>query len=353
MSQKLLQRLAAIVASLWLLIFLAACGGLASGNARSSAPLPATVRNALTTMGSAQSEGTMIRIFKESAELEVWKETGDGTYRLFKIYEICAYSGVLGPKIREGDRQAPEGFYTITPGLMHPNSNYYLAFNTGFPNKYDRAYGRTGSNLMVHGDCSSSGCYSMTDESIAEIYALVRESFAGGNPSVQLQIYPFRMTPRNMARHRDSEHWDYWQNIKTGYDYFEITRRPPTWDVCGRDYVFNATGPGGAALDATAACPVLSRDSVLLAQVDARNTADLAAMQTELAALEVEQEAAANAAAQAAAVAQQEEAERLALQQRGEAIGGFFGGLFGGGQPPAAQTPAPGAAPQPLPAPSR
>ena len=118
----------------------------------------------------------LVRLFKEEAELEVWKQDRDGHFALLKTYPICRWSGELGPKIKEGDRQAPEGFYTITPGLMNPNSNYYLAINMGFPNAYDKANGRTGNFLMIHGDCSSRGCYAMTDEQIAEIYALARES---------------------------------------------------------------------------------------------------------------------------------------------------------------------------------
>ena len=101
----------------------------------------------------------LVRVFKDESELEVWKQTRDGQYALLKTYPICKWSGDLGPKKKEGDRQAPEGFYTITPGQMNPNSNYYLAFNTGFPNAYDRSHGYTGSELMVHGDCSSRGCY--------------------------------------------------------------------------------------------------------------------------------------------------------------------------------------------------
>ena len=117
----------------------------------------------------------LVRIFKQESELEVWKEDKSGSYALLKTYPICRWSGELGPKVKEGDRQAPEGFYTITPGLMNPNSSYYLAINMGFPNAYDRANGRSGAFLMIHGDCSSRGCYAMTDEQIAEIYALARE----------------------------------------------------------------------------------------------------------------------------------------------------------------------------------
>ena len=81
-----------------------------------------------------------------------------------------------GPNFKEGDRQAPEGFYNIRPHQMNPKSSYYLSFNMSFPNKFDRTRGRTGSNLMVHGACSSAGCYSMTDEQVLEIYAFAREA---------------------------------------------------------------------------------------------------------------------------------------------------------------------------------
>ena len=140
----------------------------------------------------------LVRLFKEESELEVWKQDNTGRFELLKTYPICRWSGELGPKIKLGDRQAPEGFYTITPGQMNPNSNYYLAINTGFPNAYDRANGRTGEFLMIHGDCSSAGCYAMTDEQIAEIYALARESFFGGQKRVP---DPGLSVPDDAAQH--------------------------------------------------------------------------------------------------------------------------------------------------------
>src|SRR6185436_4277311 len=169
----------------------------------------------------------LVRLFKQEAELEVWKQDAAGRYELLKTYPICRWSGELGPKIREGDRQAPEGFYTITPAQMNPNSAYYLSFNIGYPNAYDRAWGRTGSQLMVHGDCSSAGCYAMTDEQISEIYALGRESFFGGQRAFQIQAYPLRMTALNMAKHRNSPHFAFWKNLKQGYDHFEVSRLEP------------------------------------------------------------------------------------------------------------------------------
>ncbi len=186
----------------------------------------------------------LVRIFKEESELEVWKENTGGRYDLLKVYPICRWSGELGPKVREGDRQAPEGFYAITPGLMNPNSNYYLAINTGFPNAYDKANGRSGAFLMIHGDCSSRGCYAMTDEQIGEIYSLAREAFLGGQKSFQLQAYPFRMTAANMALHRTNPNMPFWRMLKEGNDHFLVSHQEPKVDVCDRHYVFDAQSPG-------------------------------------------------------------------------------------------------------------
>jgi murein L,D-transpeptidase YafK len=159
--------------SLFALFTLAACTTGLEDN-RHNVPLSSFTKARLSQMGSSEGAPMIVRIFKHESELEVWKEVKKtGKYELFRTYKICAWSGELGPKFREGDRQSPEGFYDISPGLMNPKSSYYLAYNTGFPNKFDRAHGRTGSNLMVHGDCSSRGCYAMTDEQIAEIYALL------------------------------------------------------------------------------------------------------------------------------------------------------------------------------------
>lgn len=328
---------------------LAGCGGIMpkSSSLRASQSLKASTLTSLKDMGSSPGQAMMIRIFKQTNEFEVWKRTTAGTFKLFKTYEICAYSGTLGPKIKEGDRQAPEGFYNITPGLMNPNSNYYLSFDTGFPNKFDRAHGRTGSQLMVHGDCSSRGCYSMTDEAIAEIYALVRESFAGGNPVVQLQIYPFRMTPQRLAANSTNPNIEFWQNIKEGYDRFELAKVPPSWDVCEKKYVFDLKREDGTPLDAAAACPPRSNDALLTA-LQAKQSADDAVFRTEVAAIG-EREAKAAAAAQAEADA------KAAAKARGEAMGNFVGGLFGGAQAPSetpAETPAASTvAPVPAPAP--
>jgi murein L,D-transpeptidase YafK len=201
----------------------------------------------------------LVRIFKEESELEVWKQDTTGHFQILKVYPICRWSGDLGPKVTEGDRQAPEGFYTITPALMNPNSNYYLAINTGFPNAFDKANDRHGAFLMIHGDCSSRGCYAMTDEQIGEIYSLARESFLGGQQSFQIQAYPFRMTPANLARHRTNPNMAFWKMIKEGNDHFEATHLEPKVEVCNRHYVFDAQQPPNSSrpivFSPTGRCP--------------------------------------------------------------------------------------------------
>jgi murein L,D-transpeptidase YafK len=238
-----LSLLRAILASATLaaVMALAGCtGGTPVTSGRHTQPLSERMLAKLKSKNMEKESPILMRIFKEEAELEVWKQDDSGRFALLRTYPICRWSGELGPKIKQGDRQAPEGFYTITPGLMNPNSSQYLAINTGFPNAYDRANGRTGAFLMIHGGCSSSGCYAMTDEQIAEIYALARESFYGGQKSFQLQAYPFRMTPLNMARHRNSPHMAFWKMVKQGYDHFEVTRLEPKADVCEKRYIFDA-----------------------------------------------------------------------------------------------------------------
>jgi hypothetical protein len=175
----------------------------------------------------------------------------------------------LGPKTKEGDRQVPEGFYTITPGQMNPNSAYYLSFNVGYPNAFDRAHGYTGGAIMVHGACSSAGCFSMTDEQISEIYAITREAFGGGQRGIQMQSFPFRMTAENLAKHRFDPNVKFWKTLKEGSDQFEVSQRETKVSICERRYVFGAVNAEGKPfVDANAACPPsLQTDSELKALV--------------------------------------------------------------------------------------
>ena len=230
------------------------------------APVPPALVKEMKTRKMALTAPILVRLFKEESQLEVWKQTGSGSYALLKTYAICAWSGKLGPKKTAGDRQAPEGFYTVTPGQMNPSSQHHLAFNIGYPNVYDRANGRSGEHLMVHGSCNSSGCYAMDDWQVEELYALARDAFKGGQRSFQIQAMPFRMTPQNMARHRKSDNYAFWTMLKAGYDRFELAKQPVEVGVCEKRYIFDAKLPDGQRLSPTGRCPSVEEPGAVAAK---------------------------------------------------------------------------------------
>lgn len=254
-----------VVAAIALAGALAGCTEATLGDvsAKATRQLPPELVKSMRAKGMTTTSPIMVRIFKEESKLEIWKQKDNGRYDLAASYDICKWSGRLGPKFTEGDRQAPEGFYTVRPHQMNPQSSYHLSFNIGFPNAYDRAHGRTGQHLMVHGACSSAGCYSMTDEQVEQIYAFGRDAFRGGQTEFQIQAFPFRMTAANMARYKDDPNYEFWTMLKEGYDHFEITRVPPKVDVCGKRYVFNRIPEPGRTFQANAACPVTTQPANL------------------------------------------------------------------------------------------
>lgn len=255
-------------------MILAGCYG--ADFAKHEVPISSSLTKEMVKIEVDKHDPIFVRIFKKEAELEVWKKTSKGQYALLKTYEICAWSGELGPKFQEGDRQAPEGFYTVSPAQMNPNSSFHLSFNIGFPNSYDKSHDRTGSFLMVHGACSSAGCYSMEDEQIEEIYALAREAFLGGQDKFQVHAFPFRMTPENMALFRESPHMPFWRTLKIGYEHFELTRVAPKVDACNRGYVFNAKAIDGGKFSAKEECPTYEIPARLEAAVDLKIQKDRA-----------------------------------------------------------------------------
>jgi murein L,D-transpeptidase YafK len=202
------------------------------------APIPLATLALMAAKDTTASAPILLRSYKKEAEIEVWKKSRQGRYVLLKTFPICRWSGQLGPKKRQGDRQAPEGFYAVGPRQMNPNSAYYLSFDTGFPNAYDRAQGGSGSALMVHGACSSAGCYAMTNAQIAELYAIARDALAGGQAAFQMQAFPFKMTAENLARHRTDPNIDFWRQLKEGSDRFEATGQEVAWTVAAGRYAF-------------------------------------------------------------------------------------------------------------------
>ena len=254
---------------------LAACNNVlgTSGN-KENRPIPKHILKKMEIKGMRVGAPILLRIYKEENQLEVWMQDHTKRYAFLTSYEICKWSGKLGPKLKEGDRQAPEGFYHVSKALMNPRSDYHLSFNMGFPNTFDRSHGRTGSHLMIHGACSSAGCYSMTDEYVEEIYAMAREAFKGGQKSFQIQAYPFRMTAENMAKNVGHKDFDFWVMLKEGSDHFEVTKLPPKINVCEKRYVFNRYVDNKARFVSTRVCPTMKTPRSLALAFQKKQLAD-------------------------------------------------------------------------------
>lgn len=208
----------------------------------------------LAEAGVKRGTPVFIRIFKLESELELWMEK-DGRFVKFATYPVCFWSGRLGPKLQEGDKQAPEGFYTVASSQLNPNSRWHLSFNLGFPNAFDRAHERTGSLLMVHGGCSSIGCYAMTDAQVDEIWNLVKAALDAGQARVPVHAFPFRMTERNLALRTRYQAANFWTDLKKGYDLFEQSRLPPVVSVCNGRYTFEPGRIDTAGSAVEARCP--------------------------------------------------------------------------------------------------
>jgi murein L,D-transpeptidase YafK len=197
-------------------------------------PLDVQLRQAGFSLG----QPVLLRLYKQESELEVWLQNGT-KFELFKTYPICKWSGTLGPKLKEGDGQSPEGFYEVSAKQLNPNSRYHLAMNIGFPNAHDAALARTGSALMIHGSCVSVGCFAMTDAGVEEIYTLVDAALLVKQPSVPIHIFPFRMNAKNLQTHSQDAWTAFWHNLAEGDAVFQQTRIPPKVFTCGGRYYFN------------------------------------------------------------------------------------------------------------------
>jgi murein L,D-transpeptidase YafK len=227
---------------------------VAAGAALPGTPDLQALDKRLAADGLTLGAPVFIRIFKLEFELELWMKRGDKFY-LFATYPICRWSGGLGPKLREGDWQAPEGFYTVDAKALNPNSRWHRAFNLGFPNILDQAHGRTGSYLMVHGGCSSIGCYAMTDPVVDEVWRIVTASLKRGQRRFHVHVFPFRLTEENLAQRRSRPWSAFWRDLKPGYDLFEAARLPPRISVCkGRYVVSPGTAEGAEDTAVDGAC---------------------------------------------------------------------------------------------------
>jgi len=203
----------------------------------------------LTAKGFTLGDAVFMRIIKSPAPaagtlkggtLEVYLQKPEGRFEHYKTYDICAASGTQGPKTKTGDQQSPEGFYYLNAARFNPWSSYHLSLNLGYPNTYDRARGYTGDYLMIHGNCVSIGCYAMTDKGIDEIYTLSQAALQNGQTIIRVHSFPFPMSEANLATKKDNPHYEFWQNLKQGWDWFEDGGVPPNVTVTDKTYVFGA-----------------------------------------------------------------------------------------------------------------
>ncbi|OWP63869.1 hypothetical protein CDA63_06560 [Hymenobacter amundsenii] len=175
-----------------------------------------------------------VRAFKIGRRVEVWgRNAGAGPFGLLRTFALAGTSGTLGPKRRAGDGQIPEGFYAIN--RFNPNSQYLLSLGLDYPNAADQlciAPGLDpGDNIFVHGSNETIGCLPITDAGIRELYVLAVEARAAGQFSIPVHIFPFELTPDQLARRSASPHQAFWQELAPGYQYFETHHRLPTVTV--------------------------------------------------------------------------------------------------------------------------
>jgi murein L,D-transpeptidase YafK len=225
-----------------------------AGQPLAGTPDLARLDQRLAAQGVKLGDPVMLRLFKLESELELWVEK-DGHFVRFATYPICLWSGRLGPKLKEGDRQAPEGFYTIASEQLNPNSRWHRAFNLGFPNVFDKSKGRYGSFIMVHGGCSSIGCYAMTDPVVDELWRFVTAALDAGQERVPVHVFPFRLTDGNLKSRKSSQWAGFWGDLKKGYDLFERTRLPPVVSLCNGRYAFAPGSPTTVCSPVEERCP--------------------------------------------------------------------------------------------------
>ena len=225
-----------------------------AGQPLAGTPDLARLDQRLAAQGVKLGDPVMLRLFKLESELELWVEK-DGHFVRFATYPICLWSGRLGPKLKEGDRQAPEGFYTIASEQLNPNSRWHRAFNLGFPNVFDKSKGRYGSFIMVHGGCSSIGCYAMTDPVVDELWRFVTAALDAGQKRVPVHVFPFRLTDGNLKSRKSSQWAGFWGDLKNGYDLCERTRLPPVVSLCNGRYAFAPGSPTTVGSAIEGRCP--------------------------------------------------------------------------------------------------
>jgi murein L,D-transpeptidase YafK len=190
-----------------------------------------TLQKFLNFSGFKPGFNLYLAAYKKEGKLEVWlKNKEEQRYKLFRTYDFCAHSGTLGPKVKEGDGQTPEGFYQIR--AFNPKSNYYLSLGINYPNAVDLARSgaqNPGTDIYIHGNCVTIGCIPLTDEKIKEVYVLAVEAKNGGQNEIPVYIFPFKMNKENMLEQklRFPQHYGFWKTLQPAYTWFEQKRTLP------------------------------------------------------------------------------------------------------------------------------
>jgi len=185
-----------------------------------------TLQKFIKAAGYGNDFSMLINAYKAEGKLEVWLKAKSGkSYSLFRIYDFCAHSGTLGPKVVEGDGQTPEGFYYIN--VFNPMSSFHLSLGVNYPNAVDLARTgkkrKTGGDIYIHGNCVTVGCIPLTDEKIKEVYVLAVEARNSGQDNIPVNIYPFKMTDANIKKYSAQfpAQLIFWKTLQLGYLAFE------------------------------------------------------------------------------------------------------------------------------------
>ena len=172
----------------------------------------------------------LITVFKNEGELTIYvKKKTEEKYKKLTSYQICASSGELGPKCKQGDLQVPEGFYYINN--FNPVSSYYLSLGINYPNQADKIKSTAphlGGDIFIHGECVTIGCMPMTNDKIEEIYIYAIQARQNGQLKIPVYIFPFNFSEKSNSGYKEqyqsnTELMSFWDNLKTGYDLFQST----------------------------------------------------------------------------------------------------------------------------------
>ena len=194
------------------------------------------VETKLKSTGVSKSDFYLfLRAFKQEKQLEVWvSSSANGPFSLLETYDVCAASGNLGPKIKQGDQQVPEGVYYID--RFNPQSSFHLSLGLNYPNSIDRKRSGSqnpGGDIFIHGACVSIGCLAITDTYINELYVLAALAKSGNPQNIPVHIFPFRMNDQAMQlvdRMQANNQWKlFWENLAIVYQHFELSKNPGKW----------------------------------------------------------------------------------------------------------------------------